>query len=432
MVIGLRRLLPLTFLLLLPLSAQDAPGADPKERARAARELGKHGSESIPALRPMLADPEIGVRLEAVKSIVAIGTRHSLDPLIEATRDNDPEIQIWATDGLVNFYLPGYVQTGLTARLRRIGSGIRARFTDVNDQVIDAHIVVRPEVGEAVGKLARGGIGMEVRANAARAAGVLRARNTVPDLLEAARSKDTQVIYETLVALQKIRDPEAAPGIAFLLRDLDEKVRIAAIETTGLLQNKAALPDLREAFQRSRSQKVQRAALVAIAMLPDESSRSLFESYLNSRDEHLRAAAAEGIGRLRRAEDRAAMEQLFGGERSMHARLSQAFALVLLGRHEVAAFSPLLYLVNTLNSRGYQGVAQPFLVELSREAEVRRHLHEALPGGTKEEKIQLAMILGRSGDQSTVEPLEKLTRDGDADVAREALRALRTLRARLP
>ena len=50
------------------------------------------------------------VRLEAVKAIVDIGTQRSLDPLIKACGDNDPEIQIRATDGLVNFYVPGLHQ----------------------------------------------------------------------------------------------------------------------------------------------------------------------------------------------------------------------------------------------------------------------------------------------------------------------------------
>ena len=98
--------------------------------------------------------------------------------------------------------------------------------------------------------------------------GILRGKAAVPDLIQALHSKDTQVIYEALVALQKIRDPEAAPSIAFLLRDLDPKVQIAALETTGLLQNKSAVPDLVDVLNHTRDSKVRRAALTALAMLP--------------------------------------------------------------------------------------------------------------------------------------------------------------------
>src|SRR5580700_7892662 len=105
------------------LTAQDN---DVKARVKGVREYGKGGSENIPKIEPYLSDAELDVRLEAVKAIVNIGTQRSLDPLIKAAADTDPEIQIRATDGLVNFYLPGYVKTGLTASLRRAGSSLKA------------------------------------------------------------------------------------------------------------------------------------------------------------------------------------------------------------------------------------------------------------------------------------------------------------------
>ena len=49
----------------------------------------------------------------------------------------DARIKIHATDGLVNFYLPGYVQSGFAASVKRVGSNIKGRFTDTNDQAID-------------------------------------------------------------------------------------------------------------------------------------------------------------------------------------------------------------------------------------------------------------------------------------------------------
>src|SRR4029077_21038294 len=173
-----------------------------------------------------------------------IGGNAALDPLIKGTRDNDSEVQIRSTDGLVNFYLPGYVKTGLASRISRVGTSIKSHFTDTNDQVIDAFIRVRPEVITALGQLVRGGSSMDSRANAARAAGILRGQAAVPDLLTALRSKDSGLMYEALVALEKIRDPEAGPRIQFVLRDPDERVQLAAIETTGILTNREAIPDL--------------------------------------------------------------------------------------------------------------------------------------------------------------------------------------------
>jgi HEAT repeat protein len=400
-------------------------------RPKDVRELAKGGSNALTQLQALLKNADLGIRVEAVKSIVEIGTQRSLDPLIEATADSDAEVQIRATDGLVNFYLPGYVRSGLSAKLQRVGSGIKGKFTDTNDQVVEVYVQVRPEVVAALGKLARGGVSMESRANAARAVGILRGRAAIPDLLDAMKSKNDAVLYESLIAIQKIRDKDTAPKLRYLLRDLDEKVQFAAVETTGILQNKEALPDLVDVLNRARSPKIRRGALTAIAMMPDESSRALLNRYLSDKDDAMRAASAEGFARLRNPQDRPAIQAAYEREGKASPRLSMAFALVALGAVEVSEFSPLQLLINTLNSRARQGEAVAFLTELARDPAIRASLYPALTGGMKDEKIYLARVMARSGDKDSLTPLEKVSHDVDAEVAQEGLRALQNLRARL-
>src|SRR5471030_282065 len=158
-------------------------------RPKDVREIGRGGSAALPRLQELLQNPNTSVRVEAVKQIAEIGTVRSLDPLIAATRDNQPEVQIQATDGMVNFYLPGYVQTGFGASLRRVGVSIKGKFTDTNDQVVDPFITVRADVIAALGSLVSSGGSMEARANAARALGVLRGQGAMPDLLKASTRK---------------------------------------------------------------------------------------------------------------------------------------------------------------------------------------------------------------------------------------------------
>src|ERR1035438_806608 len=100
-----------------------------------------------------------------------------------------------ATDGLVNFYLPGYVKTGISGTLRSVGNTVRAKFTDTNDQVIDPYISPRADAIAALGKLVANGASTDAQANAARALGILRGRQAVPELVEATHSKDTDLIY---------------------------------------------------------------------------------------------------------------------------------------------------------------------------------------------------------------------------------------------
>jgi HEAT repeat protein len=420
---------------------QDAPQNnaaspdDAKARAKAVREYGKNGgSEIIPKLETYLADPDVDVRREAVKAIVDIGTERSLNPLIKATSDNDPEIQIRATDGLVNFYSPGYVKTGLTASLRRAGSSIKAKFTDSNNLVIDPYIQARPEVIAALGRVASAGASLDARANAARAVGILRGRQALPDLEQAVRSKDSEVIYEALVAIEKIRDPSSGPQIAFLLHDLNEKVQATAIEATGLLLNRAAINDLRDILDRSRNMKVKRAALTALAQMPDPQLHGVYLTYLNHKDDGLREAAAEGLGRSKNPADIPDLERAFNNENKTEPRLSAAFGLVELGKQGMGEFDPLRYLVNDLNSTAYRGVSKAYLTELARDPAVRQALYPALkePGATKDEKNGLADVLAASGGQDAVAPLEALSQDTDTEVSQEGLRAVKNLRARLP
>ncbi|HXE62509.1 MAG TPA: HEAT repeat domain-containing protein [Bryobacteraceae bacterium] len=412
--------------LLLPVSAL-AQNPTPKD----VRLVAKDGQSAIPKLALYLNSPSVDTRIEVVKQLTELGGKDSLDPLIQATRDADPEMQMRAIDGLVNFYLPGYVKSGPAASLARMGSSIKAKFSDTNDQVIDGFVTVRPEVIQAIGKLASGGNGMDVRESACRAIGILRGRAALPDLYEALRTKDSDVMYEALVAIRKIRDPQAGPRIVYLLRDFNDKVQSTAIETAGVLQAKDGLPALRSIVASPRGSKDERAALTAIAMMPETGDRALLQRYLTSKDERLRAAAVEGLARIGDPGDKAAIEKVWRDDDKMTPRLASAFALTMEGNVSLAETSPFRYLLNTLNSSSWRDTASAYLVEAARKPEVLAALKVPLATGTRDEKIQLARILAVSGDSSAIPWLEAASRDSDVNVAQEGLRALRTLRARL-
>ncbi|MDQ6663260.1 MAG: hypothetical protein M3Z23_02570, partial [Acidobacteriota bacterium] len=164
------------------------------------RAMAKDGPSALPKLQELLHSPETSTRAEAVKAIIEISGAAGVDLLILAAQDNDPEIQIRAADGLVNFYLPGYARSGVGSSLRRAGNNLKAKFTGTDDRTVEPYVVVRPDVIQALGRLARGGASMDSRANAARAIGVLRGAAALPELIEALRTKDGNVLYECLIA----------------------------------------------------------------------------------------------------------------------------------------------------------------------------------------------------------------------------------------
>ena len=302
------------------------------------RAAAKDGNAS--KLAGYLEARSLDTRLETVKQLIALGGKDSIDPLIKATHDADPEMQIRAVDGLVNFYLPGYVKQGIGSTVVRAGASIRAKFGDTNNQTIDAFVTVRPEVIQALGLLAKGGASLDSRANACRALGILRGDAALDPLVDALHTKDNNVMYESLIAIQKIRDPAAGPRLIFLLRDLDDRVQQAAIETAGLLRTSEALPTLRDIVSSPRNSKVERAALFAISNMPEARDRDLFIRQLGSKDDKLRAAAAEGLGRIKDPADVTALTRLWHEEDKMAPRLAACFSLVLEGKLELTGRSP--------------------------------------------------------------------------------------------
>ena len=110
--------------LLVALAANAQPAGDARTKIRNIRDLARQGDEGVPLIAPYLRDADLEVRLESAKTLAEMGGPKVLEPLLIAAQDNDPEIQIRATDGLVNVYLPGFVKNGLSGTLRRVGTTI--------------------------------------------------------------------------------------------------------------------------------------------------------------------------------------------------------------------------------------------------------------------------------------------------------------------
>ncbi len=408
----------------LLLSAQESV----KQRTDHIRQLGKTDSQAIPTLSNYLKDPDPQIRLEAVKAIVRIGGPSSLDPLVAATHDNDADVDTLATDGLVNFYLPGYVPRGtLTAPITRSIRQVKSFVSTRNDQVIPPDMTVRPSVADAIADEVAHGPALDVRANAARAAGILRDHAAVPALEQALRSKDTGLILESLVALQKVGDPSAGPSVSFLARDLDDKVQTTALETIGDLRSLDSAPQVRDALTNARNKNIRRAALNALAMLAIPGDRSTFLQYTGDKDEQIRAAAVEGLGRIREPEDTPLLQSAFNeqtGDWRVH--LAAAYGLVSEGDVSTSDTGALRYLIQNLDLGGSKGsAAAAYLTELCRRGDVLDSVGKMINDSTSDQKIDLCNILAASHNPQAVPILQNLTKDSDSQVALAAVRALR-------
>ncbi len=406
----------------------DLRSPDAAARARAARRLGTRtdGFQYISALAPLVEDTAWEVRSAAVGSLIKFRSAESIAPLITATQDKVPEIQAMAVDGLVDFYYPGYVKFGWLNSIHTFAAQLKGRFSKPSPVTIDPYVRVNPDAVRAIAEVIVSSRNSDARANAARALGVLRGREGLAALQQGARSRDSKIILESVYAIKKIQDMSAGPDIVFLLRDLDEDVQFAVIQTVGQLRTREAGPALIEIIEESDQARIRREALVALAKIPDPEQRPLFLTFMRHQDKFLRAAAAEGLGRIGNPLDAGLIDRAFRTEGAESTRLSLAFASVHLGNLQRTD-----YLVDGLNSTIHRLEARPFLVELARKPEVLERLYPALISGTTPQRRHLAHVIALSGDTGSAPHLQKLTEDPDDKVAVAAIEALKILQARL-
>ncbi len=402
--------------------------SNPGARAKAVRQIGDspQGFRYIDRVAPLLEDEVEEVRAAAVAALIRMRVIEAHPLLIGATADLSPRVQALAVDGLVDFYLPGYARAGRMGSISSLAASLKGKFSKPAPEVVPGYVEVSPEVIQALGEVVRSGRSEEARANAARAVGILLGAEALDALVEGVRSRNSTIILESVLAIKKLRDPAAGPDIVFLLRDLDPKVQEAVIQTVGQLRTPEAVEHLVQIITETNRDRVREQALIALAKIPRNGQRELFISYIRHRNDRFRAAAAEGLGRIGTPDDIPLVSELFAEEKSETAKLSLAFAAVSLG-HRVR----LGHLVEGLNSRTHRLEARPFLVELSRDPAVLASLYVPLSTGTPPQRRHLAFVVGQSGNESSLPYLEDLSRDRNDEVARDAIEALRVLRARL-
>ena len=126
---------------------------------------------------------------------------------------------------------------------------------------------------------------------------------------------------------------------------------------------------------------------------------------LGSKDEKLRAAAAEGLGQDRESGGRAGARQSLAATRTRWRLASAAaFALVMEAAEDsdLSEEGPLRYLINTLNQPHITMSLTPTWWRRRGGSRYWRRCTRQLADATTDEKIYLARVLAVSGDKSSI------------------------------
>jgi len=395
-------------------------------RAKAAHDLGQQGDLStIPTLDAALSDPSDKVRREVVLALGQFHQPQVLPSLVKATKDLETDVRGLAVQVLVGYYTGAMPSTGLTGFMKKNVKRVHGHF-EPDYTRIDPGVNVDPAVTAALVATVKDSRASQASREAAKGLGILMAASAVPDLVAAAHSSDPDLAREALNSLVKIKDRSAGRKLLDLLDSPNKDVKRDACATVGVLRTNEALPKLQSLFESATDPKDKEAALEGLAYLGDKASVPIFTKALGDEHKDIRQSGAEGLARAADPKTQGELGKALDAEKDSEVRLALEFALVALGKQVY-----LSSMVDELGSRTHGDVARAYLTELGRDPAFLPKLYPFLQSPDASVRKRLCTVLMYSGDQGSLEHLDRLSHDRDGDVAAEALRAKRAIRARL-
>jgi len=163
-----------------------------------------------------------------------------------------------------------------------------------------------------------------------------------------------------------------------------------------------------------------------LAYLGDKISVLLFTQALWNDNKEIRQGAAEGLARAADPQSLGELQKADLAEKDAAPKLAIEYALTALGKNDA-----LSDVVSELGSKVHGDVARVYLTELARNPGFLTKLYPFLQSPDNGIRRRLCVVLMYSGDQSSLQQLDRLEHDPDSDVAAAALKAKRAIRARV-
>jgi HEAT repeat protein len=371
-----------------------------------------------------LRNPDPKARLAALQTLREARHVEAVRPVAALINDPVEEVQVAALATELSFYLVEDVP----AR-KRLGFVVEVRAKEVALQAFERGPLaawpseVPPELTDALLK-AVDDKSRRVRLEAVYSIGVA-GRPPLPDtaaagLVTAVDHYDPAVRAGAARVLGRMQVKSAVDALIKALNDSNAQVRQAAMRALGDLREERAVEALTEQFKYYGRGEGASAALDALARIGHQSSVALFKSRLTDRDEYLRRAAAEGLGRSGDTSELTALRMGATADVSPMARAAMAFAMQKLGQNYIPR------LTDFLSSPRLVTQVQEYLLELG--DAIGRDLLPGLRDPSPEIRARVAEIYGGIGDSSTLSALEPLTKDVDRKVADAAAQAIERIK----
>ena len=250
------------------------------------------------------------------------------------------------------------------------------------------------------------------------------AEDAAKQLVKALDHYDPAIRAAAARVIGRLKVATAGKDLITAVNDSQQPVRFAAMHALGDIRERTAIEALTQQVEHYRKGEGAWSALSALAEIGDPVSVPLFKSRLADRDEYIRRAAVEGLGRAGDTSEIATLEAGVTKDSSTMVRAAMAFALSKLGRDYNR------HLIAMLDDDKTAAQVAEYLIELDAAA------LPALLAGLKEQDDAVrgnsALILGMVGTTEHIQALSALSMDREQDVRRAAGRSIDRIKMRHP
>lgn len=373
-----------------------------------------------------LRNPDYRARLEALRTLREAKHVDAIVAIAPLINDAGDEIQLMAIDTELSFYLVDPVDSK-----RRVALIVESRRGSPAETAFESGplgVWPRPAPPELIGNLLRAvdDATAQVRHSAIYALGTVArppfAEETTKQLINALDHYDPVMRAAAARVIGRHRLTAAGPELMKAVNDSQQPVRFAAMRALGDIGDQTAVQALTKQLDHYRKGEGAWSALDGLAKIGHASSVPVFKARLVDRDQFLRRAAAEGLGRSGDPSAVALLETAIGTESSEMVRIAMAFALQKLGRN----FIPRL--VESVDSEKLAPQIAGYLIELGPPVADSLVPHLKDPDATIRGNV--ALMLGAIGSETHVPAVQALAKDRDRDVVRAAARAIERIKMR--
>jgi HEAT repeat protein len=365
---------------------------------------------TIEPLIAALKDENPDVAWRAAAALGDKGDNRAVNPLISALRHNDLSVQHFAASSLVKIGAPA-VEPLIAVIKNKNSDSFRTKAITLlgnirDNRAVDPLILLLNETNSD-----------EIRVAAAIALGTIGDKRAVEPLILVLKDSYSVLQDEAVTALVKIGKPAVEPLIAALKHE-SEAVRTASVTALGRIGDERAVLPLIEVLESKRLEEIWRSA-ESLGRIGDSRAVLPLMVALKNKDVTVQKSAAEALEKI----GSPSVEPLFTLVKDNQDPVLKKSAMDVLVKIGEPAVKPLISFIATKQELEVKQSAIDVLVKIGEPAV--EPLIAALEHESEAVRTASATALGRIGDERAIHALvEALT---DRDIRYHAATALDSL-----